>query len=215
MRKEYPVVYSYRTSQTRELELSVESLKNLKEWNGETYIVGDEPELKAGYKHLSVKYKWGKESGIRSNDEICAYLTAADFLDDFIIMADDIFVLQEWSLEYFNRGTLDDHIKSRKHMDSYSTQLLRTKKFLQYNQKTTLSYEMHIPFLMNAELLRVTAPIMSSSKPMLVRSLIGNWYNLDSKQSVDPKNQPITDETVVYSSDDRTFTYEKIKEHLK
>jgi hypothetical protein len=211
----YPVVYSYRTSRTRELELSIESLKNLKEWNGKIYIIGNEPDLKADYTYLPVKYSWGKESGVRSNDEICAYLTAADFLDEFIAMADDIFLLKPWSLEYQNKGTLESHIKLRKYRDSYTNQLINTQKFLQSHGKPTLSYEMHIPFLMNAESLKISAPLIKSSKPMLVRSLIGNWYNLESKQAIDPKNQPITDETIIYSSDDRKFIYENIKEHLK
>lgn len=211
----YPVVYSYRTSRTRELELSIESLKNLKEWNGKIFVIGDRPELEADYIHLPVKYTWGKESGVRSNDEVCAYLTAADFLDEFIAMSDDIYILKPWSLEYYNRGSLTKHIQSRRRMDSYSRQLSNTRKFLHLYEKTSKSYEVHAPYLMKSELLKITAPIMKESKPMFIRSVIGNWYNLESKEVVDPKNQPITGETIIYSSDDRTFTYEKIKEYLK
>lgn len=211
----YPVVYSYRTSQTRELELSIESLKNLKEWNGEIYIIGDKPDLEAEYTHLPVKYTWGKESRVRSNDEICAYLTAADFLDEFIIMADDIFLLKPWSLEYQNRGTLGDHIKQRKRRDSYTALLERTKRYLSRNGKPTLSYELHIPFLMRAEQLRPAAEIARINSPVFIRSLIGNMYEIPSTLAQDTKNIPITDQTVIYSSHDKTFSYEKVKEHLK
>lgn len=211
----YPVIYSYRKSLTRELELSIESLKNLKEWNGEIYIIGDKPDLEAEYTHLPVKYTWGKESRVRSNDEICAYLTAADFLDEFIIMADDIFILKPWSLEYHNRGTLDYHIKQRKRFDMYSRQLEHTKRHLSRNGNPTLSYELHIPFLMKAEQLIPVAEIARANRPMFIRSLIGNIYELPSILASDTKNIAITDQTVIYSSSDRDFSYEKVKEHLK
>jgi hypothetical protein len=211
----YPVVYSYRKSLTRELELSIESLKNLQEWNGQIYIIGEKPDLEADYTYLPVKYTWGKESRVRSNDEICAYLTAADFLDEFIIMADDITILKPWSLEYENRGTLDDHIKQRKRFDTYTRQLELTKRYLSRNGSPTLSYELHIPFLMKAEQLRPAAEIARTNSPVFIRSLIGNMYEIPSTLSGDTKNIPITDQTVIYSSQDRTFSYEKVKEHLK
>lgn len=211
----YPVVYSYKKSRTRELELSIESLKNLKEFNNEVFIIGDKPDLQGDYTHLPIQYPWGKDSRVKSNDEICAYLTAADFLGDFIIMADDIFILQPWSLEYQNRGTLDEHITSRRRGDSYTRQLKQTRDFLLENGQPTLSYEMHIPFLVNSEQLRDAAELIRTSNPMFIRSIIGNWFEIPSKQSVDPKNQPITDETVLYSSQDNTFDYEKVREYLK
>ena len=210
-----PVVYSYRKSLTRELELSIESLKNLKEWNGEIFIIGNQPDLEGDYTHLPVKYAWGKESRVRSNDEICAYLTAADFLDEFIVMADDIYLLQGWSLEYHNRGTLDDHIKQRRRMDSYTRQLERTKRYLTRNSNPALSYELHIPFLMKAEQLIPAAEIARVNSPVFIRSIIGNMYDIPSTFASDTKNIPITDQTVIYSSHDKTFSYEKVKEHLK
>ena len=53
-----PVVYSYRKSLTRELELSIESLKNLKEWNGEIFIIGNQPDLEGDYTHLPVNHEY-------------------------------------------------------------------------------------------------------------------------------------------------------------
>lgn len=211
----YPAVYSYRTSRTRELELSIESLKNLKEWNGKIFIIGDKPTLEADYTHRPVKYKWGKESGVRSNDEICAYLTAADFLNEFIMMSDDIYLLKPYSLQYFNRGTLDEHIKSRRRMDSYTLQLKHTKQYLLRNNYNTLSYEVHAPFLVKSDQLKFSAELAKNNSPLFIRSLIGNTAEVPSSQIQDTKGITITEETVIYSSDDRTFVYEKVKEHLK
>jgi hypothetical protein len=50
---------------------------------------------------------------------------------------------------------------------------------------------------------------------MLIRSLMGNWYAMPSKLAEDPKNKSITYETVLYSSSDSTFDYEKVKRYLK
>lgn len=210
----YPAVYSYKKSRTRELELSIESLKNLKEWDGRIFVIGDIPDYDADYTWLPITYSWCKGSGYKSSDEICAYLTASDTLDSFIIMADDMYILKPWTLEYQNRGTLTEHIGSRR-ADSYTRQLKYTRDFLLDNGKEAISYEMHIPFLVNSEQLRDAAEIIRVSKPMFIRSIIGNWFDIPSELSTDPKNQPITDETVLYSSQDNTFDYEKVRKYLK
>lgn len=211
----YPAVYSYKKSRTRELELSIESLKNLKEWNGEVYIIGDKPDFKGNYTHLPIKYTWGKESGSKSNDEVCAYLTAANFLGKFIIMADDIFILKPWSLEYQNRGTLEEHANSRHSNDWYTRQLRETKDFLESHGKESLSYEMHIPFLVSSRLIVETSALIKTFKPMFIRTIIGNWYGIESVKREDPKLKPIIEDTVIYSSLDSRFNYEEVRKHLK
>lgn len=209
----YPAVYSYKKTWTRELELSIESLRNIKEWNGQIFIIGDKPGIKGDFLHYPTKYEWGK--GSKSNDEICAYLTAADFIDEFIIMADDIYVLKPWSLEYQNRGTLEEHAKSRVRGDVYGKTIQNTIDFLEQNDMPTLSYDLHIPFLVSSEQLKDAAEIIRINSPMLIRSIIGNWYETPSKRAVDPKNISLTNETVLYSSSDNTFNYERVRKYLK
>lgn len=212
----YPVVYSYKLSRTRELELSLKSLKNLKDWNGEVYIIGDKPTLNGNFTHLPIKYDWGKKSGSKSNDEICAYLTASDLLKEFTIMADDIFILRQWSIEAQNRGSLTEHIASRRNKDYYTRSLMDTRQYLLNNGKPELSYELHIPMLVKSDNVKEMGEIVNKSgKALLIRSLIGNWYNISSVRATDPKNQLITEETVLYSSDDHTFKYDLIRERLK
>lgn len=209
----YPAVYSYKHSRTKELELSLLSLKNIREWNGEVYVIGDKPNIEGNYTHLPIKYDWGK--GTKSSDEICAYLTAADFLEEFIIMADDIYIFKPWNLETQNRGTLTAQINERRRQDYYTRSLTETRDFLMSNGKPELSYELHIPALVNSKHLKEMAEhVKNSGKPLLIRSLIGNWFNLPSKETVDPKNKPITEETILYSSHDPTFNYEQIRKHI-
>ena len=211
----YPAVYSYKKTWTRELELSIESLRNIKEWDNTIFIIGDKPDTKGDFIHYPIKYTWGKEQKSKSNDEICACLTAADFLDEFIMMADDIFILKPWSLEYLNRGTLEEHSNYRVKGDTYGKTIKATKEFLKENNMPTLSYDIHVPFLVNSEQLKDCAEIIRIKQPMLIRSIIGNWFEIPSKKSLDPKNIQLTNDTVLYSSSDNTFNYERVRKYLR
>jgi hypothetical protein len=210
----YPAVYSYKKSRTRELELSIESLRNIAEWDGRVFIIGDKPDFEGDYTHLQITYTWGKKSQIKSNDEICAYLTAADFLKEFIIMADDIYILKPWSLRYHHRESLEDHADSRTRISFYGKQLRKTRDFLISHGESTKSFELHIPFRVRSNQLKEAADMIRRGDPMLIRSVMGNWYSVPSKLAEDPKNKTITDETVLYSSSDSTFDYEKVKRYL-
>lgn len=210
----YPAVYSYKHVNTRELELSIASLRNIDCWNGDIYIVGDPPQIKTKAIHLPIQYSWGRQSRNRHNDEICAYLTARNDIGDFIAMADDIFCLKPWELQRHNRGELQAHIDGRR-SDSYSTRLLRTKEFLEAHSKPTLSYELHIPFLMKAEELTAIEDLLPHDRTgVLIRSILGNWFNTPSTYADDTKNKQLDSTTVLYSSSDSTFDYERVSEWL-
>ena len=210
----YPAVYSYRYSKTRELELSIKSLVNIKEWNGQVIIVGDKPHFQGDYKHLPITYKWGKLSNVRHNDEICAYLTARDAVGDFIAMADDIYCLQPWSLTSHNKGTLIEHSNARLRQDSYTAAIMRTHEFLFDIEKPTMSYELHIPFLMKANELTEVEPLLPKDRNnVLIRSVIGNYFNRESTKTSDVKDIKIDESTVLYSSSDRTFIYERVAQY--
>lgn len=214
----YPVVYSYKKTDTRELELSIWTLQNIKEWNGQIYIVGDDPGgiLPADYTHLPIAHNWGKESNNKWNDEICAYQTAAEVVGDFIMMADDIFILKPWSLARHNRGSIKDHITKRNILDGFMVQLERTAKWLKGHGKPTLSYEIHIPFLVEADkFLEIVGIIPHIRDGVFIRSAYGNWFNEPSTPLGDTKNQPITDETVIHSSSNRLFDYEGINKYVR
>ena len=213
----YPAVYSYKKTDTRELELSILTLQNIKEWNGKIYIVGDDPDcfLPAYYEHIPIAHSWGKESNCRSNDEICAYQTAAEIVGDFIMMADDIFILKPWSLARHNNGLIDDYVTKRNIRDSYMLQLKSTSKWLKSQGKPTLSYELHIPFLVEAEkLLEIISIIPRVRDGVFIRSAYGNWFNEPSTPLGDTKNKPITDTTVIHSSSNKLFDYEEITKYV-
>lgn len=211
----YPVVYSYKKTNTRELELSIESLKNIRQWNGKTYIIGDDPGLNVPYIHLPIAYDWGKKSGVKSNDEVCAYLTAADHLHEFIIMADDMYVLHPWDICTYRRGSIDAHLSWRGRRDGYARQLENTGKYLLESGLSTLSFEVHAPMLVRGDQVRLASAIIRDGDPLLIRSLMGNMFSYQSEYIVDPKNIPIRDDTVLYSSLDSTFNYKRVRKYLK
>lgn len=208
----YPAVYSYKRANTRELELSIKSLKNIKGWNGEIIIVGDDPKLPLRYTHYRTKYDWGWRS--RHLDEICAYLTAGEIVGDFIMMSDDIYCLKRWNIRRHHRGTLQEHIDSRLRNDSYSRHLKTTEQFLLENGKPTLSYEIHIPFLVNFQLMKVIVEEINPSQVLLLRSLLGNWMSEPSSYLEDTKNKPLTKDSVLYSSSNETFKYDEVSKYL-
>lgn len=213
----YPAVYSYKRVITRELELSIQSLHNIDCWNGEVYIVGDKPYLPDTFsiKHLPITYKWGKLSRVRHNDEICAYLTAKDAVGDFIAMADDIFILKPWSLTRHNRGQLQHHADQRDKEDTYTRALRRTSDLLQNLNKPTLSYEIHIPFLIKSNELTEVEPLIPKDRNnVLIRSMIGNYFNVPSTEIEDTKNKKLDENTVLYSSSDNTFKFNAVERYL-
>jgi hypothetical protein len=213
----YPAVYSYKKTDTQELWLSILTLQNIREWDGKIYIVGDDPGLlPADYTHLPIAHNWGKESNNKWNDEICAYQTAAEVVGDFIMMADDIFILKPWSLTRHNRGLINDHIIKRNIRDGFMVQLENTAKWLKRHGKNSLSYEIHIPFLVEAaKFLEIVSIIPHNRDGVFIRSAYGNWFAEPSTLSDDTKNKPITDETVIHSSSNRLFDYEGISKYVR
>ncbi len=212
----YPAVYSYKRALTRELELSIATLPNIDCWNGEVYIVGNRPFLPKHipHKYLKVAYKWGIHSGNRHNDEICAYLTARDVVGDFIALADDQFILKPWRLMSHNKGELLAHATARTKDDNYTHAIRRTAALLERHHKPTLSYEVHIPFLVKAdELTKIERLIPKTNDNVLIRSMLGNYFKRESTQISDVKDIVVDDTTVLYSSSDETFNFEKIKKY--
>jgi hypothetical protein len=213
----YPAVYSYKKTDTRELELSILTLQNIEEWDGKIFIVGNDPTcfLPADYTHLPITHNWGKESNNKWNDEICAYQTAAEIVGDFIMMADDIFILKPWSLARHNQGLIDDYITKRNIRDGFMVQLKRTSKWLKSYNKPALSYEIHIPFLVEAEkFLEIVSIIPHIKDGVFIRSIYGNWFNEPSTPLGDTKNKPITDTTMIHSSSNKLFDYEEISQYV-
>jgi hypothetical protein len=94
-------------------------------------------------------------------------------------------------------------------------QLKSTSKWLKSHSKPALSYELHIPFLLEAEkFLEIVSIIPRIKDGVFFRSAYGNWFDEPSTPLDDTKGKLITGTTVIHSSSDKLFDYEEINKYV-
>lgn len=130
-----------------------------------------------------------------------------DVSDDFYLFNDDFFVLEPIEeTPYYHRGTLGDHIVARKRRDRYYASLVTTADYI---GKDALSYELHLPFLLNksrlSTLIESIKPEIRSGKCPLIRSLYGNAYNVGGEYIDDVKNVQGYEGMTYLSTDEGSF----------
>lgn len=183
------VVYTYKHTNSDELEWSIKSLKNV--GHRSVYVIGDDPKID-GVTHIPPdKQKWGDYS--KYHNQIQNYLTAwryNDISDDFLAMNDDFFILRSWEPINYNRGSLKDHIKQRRINDLYARSLNETRKYLETRNFPALSYELHTPFIFNKALLKKLIIDLGDNilNKYQLRSLYGNVYRAPTEYHEDVKN---------------------------
>lgn len=215
------VVYPYIKNYSRELEWSIESLKNF-EHDG-VYVIGDKPDydIKATIVHPKTE-RWGALSPYANVINKLLIACNLDISDDFLFMNDDIFLLAEYDGTTFDRGDLLHHINNRR-PDSYTTALRNTFQWLEKNKYPTKNYETHTPMVFNKtklkELIERIVPKMSGGHTLLVRSLYGNVYDIPSEyMAIDTKDPPDYERRKILSTNEATFNGklgEYIRESLK
>lgn len=132
------------------------------------------------------KTKWDK---VRSMFEMACL--NKELTDDFILFNDDFFIMQPTDkIEPLYRGSLADHIKVIEdacwHKPSdYTRQLRRMNEHLESMGLSTLSYELHIPFIFNKKQLLYL--INKYPDMRCTRTFYGNFYNVGGKQHRDVK----------------------------
>lgn len=189
--KKYPVVYIYRKSDKRgdELRHSLRSLKNLKEFNGQVFIVGDSHDwFSDEITHIPLKVS----SYSPYKDAESKWITACRderIADDFIMMNDDYYITTPTKLPVMHRGEIQEPLNRSMH--TYA--LYKTKLYLQeeHGIDTPLNYAIHAPMLINkAKRLHVSTLIRDSlnvGHPLLARTVYGNLYNLGGELTTDLK----------------------------
>jgi len=195
------VVIPYKLNSTDELFWCVKSLKNID--HGRIIVLGEKPNYIVEAEFISNIDNTIKRPS-KYNDQINKYLTACnmDLSDEIIIMNDDFYILEPTKLENYNRGTITDHIKSRR-PDSYTSGLQSTLNFLTQNGYGEVDYDLHTPMIvdrrkMKEAILELT-PTLNSGKTVMIRSFYGNKYKIDSKYIDDVKN--IINSPLISSSD--------------
>lgn len=211
--KNLDVVYFVREGENEELRYSLRSVeKNLP--HRKVWIIGGKPADIEPDEFIRIpqdepgKTKWDK---VRANLELVA--THDGITEDFILMNDDFFInkpTEELPPAY--RGTLRQHYEAieRQHhgTTAYTIELRRTERALENAGKTTLSYELHIPIIINRKKLLETVLEFPNSHG--TRTLYGNRNRIGGEQKKDVKiythSTIVPDDTWQFiSSDDSTW----------
>lgn len=210
--KNLDVVYFVREGDNEELRYSLRSVeRNLP--HRKVWIIGGKPEDINPDEFIRIPQdgagtKWDK---VRANLELVA--THDGITEDFVLMNDDFFInkpTEELPPAY--RGTLREHYEAmeRQHHGTmpYSIELRRTERALENAGKTTISYELHIPIIINRKKLLETVREFPNAHG--TRTLYGNTHRIGGERKKDVKIYPYSttmpdDAWQFISSDDSTW----------
>jgi hypothetical protein len=198
-------VYIVRDGQNEELRYSLRSLaKNAPE--GRVWLVGGKPDWFNG-SHISVRDKASKFKNIAA----CLYAAASsnDISDDFILMNDDFFILENIAnfLPLYG-GTLASKIASYTNLlgpTVYSGILGRAMKYINSNGiKDPLDYDIHVPLEINKQKFLELVPHDS----LAPRSVYGNLAAVGGTEITDVKtynNPRYRSRSYAYDKDNSPF----------
>lgn len=177
------VLYRVRRGRDNEpLRYSLRSLSNVP--HGEVFIVGAPPSWTRNVTVLPPDKWQSKWRGLLADTwSACKRLAGRTLL----LMDDDYFILSpRESVEPLHRGLLADDAKTR--MGAYRRSLTATGKYLTERGITSLSYELHVPMVIEADgMAEALEPVVDSRYPLQCRSLYGNLAAVGGEQAQDVK----------------------------
>ena len=198
-------VYICRPGDNEELRYSIRSLaKNAPE--GRVWLVGGRPDWFNG-SYIEVKDRGGKFKNIAA----CLYAAAEsdDISEDFILMNDDFFILENISnfLPLYG-GTLASKVLAYTDLlgpTMYSGIIGKAMKYLRSKGiKDALDYDIHVPLQINKEKFLEVVP----RDTLAPRSVYGNLANIGGTEITDVKtynNARYRSKSYVYDKDNSPF----------
>lgn len=187
--KKMPIVITYQatTDKGEELRYTLRSLKNITNWNGEVFVVGDSEDWftdkityvpmkrSAGLAHRDVYIKMRK------------MITTKTIADDFIFMNDDMIIMEKMPIKHLNQG----EIKRYAGNNGWLKIKQRTRHWLHnHGYDTPLDYDLHTPMIFNKKKLTEALDIVEAEHPdfqIHVRSIYGNIHNIGGDYYEDGK----------------------------
>lgn len=198
------VVYPYKRSPgDLELRYSLRSLENVP--HDRVIIAGEIPSITSD-KVITVKNpRVGADRYMSSTSNILAAVQQADISGDFVLMHDDIFVLEPWAFQHGDRGTIREY---RDAAGDYLSRLTSTASILRaHGISDPLFYGLHTPTVYNVG--RLNDVIREFPMPRfkyLLRTLYHNLFPQPSVRRDDVKlkdwNDTITKPTDILSISD-------------
>ena len=198
-------VYITRNGDNEELRYSLRSIaKNAPE--GRVWLVGGKPDWFNG-DYIKVNDRGSKFKNIAD----CLYAAASsdDVSDDFILMNDDFFILENIAnfLPLYG-GTLASKIASYTNLlgpTVYSGILGKAKKYMESKGiKEPLDYDIHVPLQVNKKKFLELVPRDS----LAPRSVYGNMANIGGSEILDVKtynNPRYRSKSYTYDKDNSPF----------
>jgi hypothetical protein len=213
-------VYICRKGENEELRYSIRSLvKNLP--TGNIWVVGYKPSWYTG-NFIPVKDRHYKFDNIKKC--MSAIIDNDQISKDFVSMHDDFFIIKKMdSVPILYGGLLEDRVSLYKKLSPssmYTGLLEKTyKRLVKLGIPNPLDYDIHVPMIMNREMLKQTIDM-----PYLERSNYGNILNIGGTMSNDVKVYSrgrmssrsydfLNGESYFISTEDNSF--EKIKPTLQ
>ena len=177
-------VYLCGPGPSEELKYSIRSLiKNFK--SPDVVVIGNRPSWYAG-KFISVNQNETKYANVHKNLE--AAIASPQIEDKFVVMNDDFYIMEKIdSIGYIHEGTLSN--KYREYLEAYASYSYVKKitsthdKLVRMGFSDPLSYELHIPFLVEKEKLSEVIKY----KNLLWRSMYGNMFDVGGDMMSDVK----------------------------
>lgn len=135
------VVYPYKARPLDlELRYSIRSLVNVS--HSKVIVAGDKPNLRVT--HVPVRRNVDRYRSSTAN--ILAAAERAVETDQFIVMNDDIFILEPWTFRHENRGTVDEFLASGKPAGLYRIRVEKTRDILAaHGVSEPLWFGLHTP----------------------------------------------------------------------
>lgn len=184
----YPllITYIHTPDNGQELRYTLRSAKNMTNFNGEVYIVGDSEPWFYNVHHIRIKRIYGKPYG----DQIAKLYHAAKIIhsDKIIVSMDDVYLIERTKVGFYHKGLLQSDTANY-----YRRTKLNTIEFLKENGiNDPIDHEVHYPFLVDRDKFIETLELIlrHRNRDMLQwRSIYGNIYKPESIQVNDYKTK--------------------------
>lgn len=178
------VVYPYK-SRPRDLELrySLRSLSNMP--HSRVIVAGDKPNLRIT--HVPVRRHADRYRSSTAN--ILAAAETAVETDQFIVMHDDMFILEPWAFRHENRGTIEEYLSTGNSTGMYRSHIEWTRDLLNAHGVTDpLWFGLHTPTVYDREKL-IGLILDFKGERYLLRTLYHNLFPQPSARRDDVKRR--------------------------
>lgn len=184
-----PVLIPYRATSDNGMELryALRSLKNIKNWDGRVFIVGDREVWFKNIIYIPVKRRMYTPN-LDVEFKLMAALADDRLPDDFILSNDDIYVTEPTTVTSLHKGKLlgssqNFYQRAKKH----TAEWLREQGI-----EEPLDYALHVPMIMNRqkrlEVHDLIQPSLNGT-PLQARSVYGNMFKVGGKYYEDKKTK--------------------------